>query len=155
MQKKKEPEKENQPEKKKEQKKENILIILDDIWREINLEKVGIPFKDDLTICKLVLVSRDENRLRKEMGAQKCFPIQPLQVEEDWHLLKNIAGDSVEGDQLRPIAIKVFAECGETQDFILFFSLILAQYIISIIFIIYTFNILLNNNLLFINLNKL
>ena len=65
----KEPEKENQPE------KENILIILDDIWREINLEKVGIPFKDDKTICKLVLVSRDENRLRKEMGAQKCFLI--------------------------------------------------------------------------------
>ena len=155
LQKKKEPEKENQPEKEKEQKKENILIILDDIWREITLERVGIPFKDDLTICKLVLVSRDENRLRKEMGAQKCFPIQPLQVEEDWHLLKNIAGDSVEGDQLRPIAIKVLAECGETQDFILFFSLILAQYIISIIFIIYTFNILLNNNLLFINLNKL
>ena len=147
--------KKNEPEKEKEQKKENILIILDDIWREINLEKVGIPFKDDMTICKLLLVSRDENRLPKEMGAQKCFPIQPLQVEEDWHLLKNIAGDSVEGDQLRPIAIKVLAEYGETQDFILFFSLILAQYIISIIFIIYTFNILLNNNLLFINLNKL
>ena len=106
LQKKKEPEKENQPE------KENILIILDDIWREINLEKVGIPFKDDKTICKLVLVSRDENRLRKEMGAQKCFLIQPLQAEEDWHLLKNIVGDSVEGDQLRPIAIKVLDECG-------------------------------------------
>ena len=112
LQKKKEPEKENQPEKEKEQKKENILIILDDIWTEINLEKVGIPFKDDLAICKLVLVSRDENQLCKEMGVQKCFSIQPLQVEEDWHLLKNIAGDSVEGDQLRPIAIKVLAECG-------------------------------------------
>ena len=57
LQKKKEPEKENQPEKEKEQKKEKILIILDDIWKEINLEKVGIPFKDDQTICKLVLVS--------------------------------------------------------------------------------------------------
>ena len=104
--------KENRPEKEKEQKKEKILIILDDIWKEINLEKVGIPFKDDQTICKLVLVSRDENRLRKDMGAQKCFQIKHLQGEEAWHLLKNTAGDSVEGDQLRPIAIEVLDKCG-------------------------------------------
>ena len=106
LQKKKEPEKGNQP------KKENILIILDDIWREINLEKVGIPFKDDQTICKLVLVSRDADLLRKDMGAQNFFPIQLLQGEEAWHLFKNIAGDSVEGEKLRPIAIKVLDECG-------------------------------------------
>ena len=112
LQKKKEPEKENQQEKEKEQKKENILIILDDIWREINLEKVGIPFKDDQTICKLVLVSRDIDLLRKEMGAQKYFQIQHLQREEAWCLLKKIAGDYVEGDQLQPTAIKVLDECG-------------------------------------------
>ena len=28
-------------------KKEKILIILDDIWKEIDLEEVGIPCKDD------------------------------------------------------------------------------------------------------------
>ena len=112
LQKKKESEKENQTEKEKEQKKEKILIILDDIWKEINLERVGIPFKDDQTICKLVLVSRDANLLRKDMGAQKCFQIQHLQGEEAWCLLKKIAGDSVEGDQLRPIANKVLDECG-------------------------------------------
>ena len=37
--------KEKEQEKGKEQKKEKILIILDDIWKEINLERVGIPFK--------------------------------------------------------------------------------------------------------------
>ena len=104
--------KDKEPEKKKDQKKEKILVILDDIWKEINLDKVGIPFKDEQTICKIVLVSRDANLLRKDMGAQKCFPIQPLQGEEAWHLLKNIAGDSVEGDQLQPMAIKVLDECG-------------------------------------------
>ena len=106
--------KEKEPEKEKEQKKEKILIILDDIWKEIKLEKVGIPFKDDQTICKLVLVSRDANLLHKDMevGAQECFQIQHLQGEEAWRLLKKIAGDAVEGDQLRPIAIKVLDECG-------------------------------------------
>ena len=96
----------------KELEKEKILIILDDVWKKINLETVGIPFKNDQTICKLVLVSRDANLLRKDMGAQKCFQIQNLQGEEAWCLLKKIAGDSVEGDQLRPIAIKVLDECG-------------------------------------------
>ena len=104
--------KDKEPEKEKDRMKEKILIILDDIWKEINLEKVGIPFKDDQTICKLVLVSRDENLLRRDMGAQKCFQIQHLQGEEAWCLLKKIAGDSVEGDQLRPIANKVLDECG-------------------------------------------
>ena len=60
----------------------------------------------------LVLVSRDANLLRKDMGAKKCFQIQHLQGEEAWCLLKKIAGDSVEGDQLRPIANKVLDECG-------------------------------------------
>ena len=82
-----------EPKKEKDQKKEKILIILDDIWKKINLETVGIPFKDDQTKCKLVLVSRDANLLRKDMGAQKCFQIQHLQGEEAWCLLKKIAGD--------------------------------------------------------------
>ena len=60
----------------------------------------------------LVLVSRDANLLRKDMGAQKCFQIQHLQEEEAWCLLKKIAGDFMEGDQLQPIAIKVLDECG-------------------------------------------
>ncbi|KAL6348525.1 hypothetical protein AAG906_013145 [Vitis piasezkii] len=93
-------------------KNEKILIILDDIWKEVNLEEVGIPSKDDHKDCKIVLVSRDEDLLRKDMCAQECFPIQHLQQEEAWHLFKKTAGDSVEGDQLRPIAIEVVNECG-------------------------------------------
>ncbi|RVW30942.1 putative disease resistance protein [Vitis vinifera] len=52
-------------------KKEKILIILDDIWKEVDLEKVGIPSKDDQKKCKIVLASRNEALLRKDMGAQE------------------------------------------------------------------------------------
>ncbi|RVX18822.1 hypothetical protein VitviT2T_021077 [Vitis vinifera] len=92
-------------------KYEKILIILDDIWMEVNLEEAGIPSKDDHKDCKIVLVSRDEDLLRKDMCAQECFPIQHLQEEEAWHLFKKTAGDSVEGDQLRPTAREVVNEC--------------------------------------------
>ncbi|KAL6324356.1 hypothetical protein AAG906_012960 [Vitis piasezkii] len=91
--------------------REKILIILDDIWKEVSLEEVGIPSEDDQKGCKIVLTSRNEDLLRKHMGAKECFPLQHLPKEEAWHLFKKTAGDSVEGDQLRPIAIEVVNEC--------------------------------------------
>ncbi|RVX18684.1 Disease resistance protein [Vitis vinifera] len=91
--------------------KEKILIILDDIWKEVSLEEVGIPSKDDQKGCKIVLASRNEDLLRKDMGAKECFPLQHLPKEEAWHLFKKTAGDSVEGGKLRPIAIEVVNEC--------------------------------------------
>ncbi|CBI34253.3 unnamed protein product, partial [Vitis vinifera] len=89
-----------------------ILIILDDIWREVDLEKVGIPCKGDETQCKIVLASRDGDLLCKNMGAQICFPVEHLPPEEAWSLFKKTAGDSVEENlELRPIAIQVVEEC--------------------------------------------
>ncbi|KAJ9682197.1 hypothetical protein PVL29_018192 [Vitis rotundifolia] len=90
-----------------------ILIILDDIWREVDLEQVGIPSKDDIwTQCKIVLASRDGDLLCKGMGTQICFPVEYLPLEEAWSLFKKTAGDSVEENlELRPIAIQVVKEC--------------------------------------------
>ena len=89
-----------------------ILIILDDIWREVDLEKVGIPCKGDETQCKIVLASRDGDLLCKGMGTQICFPMEYLPPEEAWSLFKKTAGDSVEENlELRPIAIQVVEEC--------------------------------------------
>ncbi|KAJ9682516.1 hypothetical protein PVL29_018436 [Vitis rotundifolia] len=93
-------------------KKEKILIILDDIWKEIDLEEVGIPWKDDEKECKIVLASRDGDILCKDMGAQICFPVEHLPPEEAWRFFKKTAGDSVEENlQLQPIAIEVVEEC--------------------------------------------
>ena len=92
-------------------KEGKILIILDDIWTEIDLEKVGIPCKGDETQCKLVLASRDD-LLCKDMGAQRCFPVKRLPPDEAWSFFKKTAGDSVEENlELQPIAIQVVEEC--------------------------------------------
>ncbi|KAJ9682200.1 hypothetical protein PVL29_018194 [Vitis rotundifolia] len=89
-----------------------ILIILDDIWREVDLEEVGIPSKGDETQCKIVLASRDGDLLCKNMGAQICFPVEHLPPEEAWSFFKKTTGDSVEENlELRPIAIQVVEEC--------------------------------------------
>ncbi|RVW64546.1 putative disease resistance protein [Vitis vinifera] len=93
-------------------KKRKILIILDDIWTEVDLREVGIPCKGDGTRCKILLTSRDRDLLCKDMGAQVCFPVEHLPPEEAWSLFKQTTGDSVEENlELRPIAIQVVEEC--------------------------------------------
>ncbi|KAJ9682454.1 hypothetical protein PVL29_018384 [Vitis rotundifolia] len=52
-----------------------ILIILDDLWAELELEKVGIPSPDDHKGCKLVLTSRNRQVLSNEMSTQKDFRV--------------------------------------------------------------------------------
>ncbi|XP_034707044.1 probable disease resistance protein At4g27220 [Vitis riparia] len=88
-----------------------ILIILDDIWAKLDLEKIGIPSPDHHKGCKLVLTSRNEHILSNEMDTQKDFRVQPLQEDETWILFKNTAGDSIENPELQPIAVDVAKEC--------------------------------------------
>ena len=93
-------------------KKQKILIILDDIWKEVDLEEVGIPSEDGQKQCKIVLASRDLQLLCKDMGAQKHFPVEHLPLEEAWSLFKEKAGDSLEKNlELRGLAIEVVKEC--------------------------------------------
>ncbi|RVW53233.1 Disease resistance protein [Vitis vinifera] len=91
--------------------KERVLIILDDLWKVVDLERVGIRSEDGQKECKIILASRDRRLLCQDMGAQKYFPVKHLPPEEAWSLFKKIAGDSVESFELRPIAIEVVEEC--------------------------------------------
>ncbi|XP_034707562.1 disease resistance protein At4g27190-like isoform X4 [Vitis riparia] len=92
-------------------KKEKILLILDDIWKVIDLEQVGIPCKDDRTACKVVLTSRQHGMLSKDMGTCKDFHVNHLCDEEAWKLFQRIAGDFEQEHDLRPIATEVLKKC--------------------------------------------
>ncbi|XP_028780999.1 putative disease resistance protein At3g15700 [Neltuma alba] len=89
-------------------KEKTILIILDDLWEKIDLEKLGIPSldthgkvdsekmgvppKDDYEGCKLLLTSRSQDILQKN-DAQKNFPLQVLNGEESWKLFEVMVGE--------------------------------------------------------------
>ena len=101
---------------KKRLKNEKILIILDDIWREVDLEGIRIPSckDDDVKECKIVFNFRDEELLYKGMDAQICFPVETLPPEEAWTLFNKATGvfDSMEENQkLRSIANQVVEKC--------------------------------------------
>ena len=70
-----------------------ILVILDDLWAELELDKIGIPSPaDHHKGCKLVLTSRYKDVLLNQMGTQKNFQVEHLKEEESWILFKNRAG---------------------------------------------------------------
>ncbi|KAK9214777.1 hypothetical protein WN944_006776 [Citrus x changshan-huyou] len=88
-----------------------ILVVLDNIWKHLDLETVGIPFGEDHKGCKLLLTARDLSVLLK-MGSKDNFLINNLNDEEAWRLFKMMAGDDVENRELKSTATDVARACG-------------------------------------------
>ncbi|KAK8508820.1 hypothetical protein V6N12_034922 [Hibiscus sabdariffa] len=88
-----------------------VLIILDDIWKELDLEEVGIPFGSQHKGCRILMTSRDKHVLCNVMGATETFVVGDLDEEEAWEFFKKMAGDCVESADVRPTAIEVANKC--------------------------------------------
>ncbi|KAH9753003.1 hypothetical protein KPL71_014925 [Citrus sinensis] len=77
-------------------KEKRVLIILDNIWTELELDVVGIPSgdvaekdrKDDQRRCTIILTSRKQDLLRIDMSCQKNFPIDALPRKEALQLFE-------------------------------------------------------------------
>ncbi|CAI9777625.1 unnamed protein product [Fraxinus pennsylvanica] len=61
------------------QKMERFVLILDDVWKRIDAEKIGIPSKRDG--CKLVITSRSEEVCRS-MCCKKIIKVNTLSEQE-------------------------------------------------------------------------
>ncbi|KAJ6928821.1 disease resistance gene NBS-LRR family protein [Populus alba x Populus x berolinensis] len=84
-----------------------VLVILDDIWKELKLEDVGIPHEG----CKILMSSRNEYVLSREMGANKNFPIQFLPANEAWNFFEKMVGVTVKNPSLQLVAAEVAKRC--------------------------------------------
>ncbi|CAL5431309.1 unnamed protein product [Camellia sinensis] len=74
-----------------------VLVILDDVWKKLELKDIGIPFGADHKSCKIVLTSRSE-AVCNDMHTQKKITVQVLPEDEAWNLFKEHAGISDEGE---------------------------------------------------------
>lgn len=72
--------------------KKKILVILDNIWTSLDLERVGMPLGDE---CKVMLTSIRLSVLSNDMGSQKNFLVSILTEEEGWRLSQKMAGDRI------------------------------------------------------------
>ncbi|CDP09602.1 unnamed protein product [Coffea canephora] len=85
-----------------------ILVILDDIWKELDLKSLGIPVKGECKSLKVILTSRSSDACR-DMGAE-IFEVNVLPKEEAWLLFKEVAEIS-DDFALSGVAKQVAEEC--------------------------------------------
>ncbi|KAL6272557.1 hypothetical protein ACE6H2_023249 [Prunus campanulata] len=86
---------------------DRILIVLDDVWTELDFEAIGLPSRLTHKGCKVLLTSRDSD-VCNAMGSQKNFTIPALTPEESWELFREIVGKPLDYPDL---AKRVMNEC--------------------------------------------
>ncbi|KAL5563168.1 hypothetical protein UlMin_032915 [Ulmus minor] len=92
---------------------DKILIILDDIWSELELSKAGIYFNaDDQRGCKILLVSRDQEVLYSGMRVRKNIEVKVLSNSESMSLFYKYVGDKADNPDFKTLANQVVGECG-------------------------------------------
>ncbi|CAL9025132.1 unnamed protein product, partial [Prunus brigantina] len=83
-----------------------ILIVLDDVWTELDFEAIGLPYGPHKG-CKVLLTSRN-SEVCNAMGSQEIFTIPVLTPEESWELFREIIGKPLDYPDL---AKQVTNEC--------------------------------------------
>ncbi|KAK1318534.1 Disease resistance protein [Acorus calamus] len=91
-------------------KEKRILLILDDMWEKVDLDKVGIPHGDAHPGCKIILTTRFMDVCR-EMETDKEMKVTVLSEEDAWVLFSQSAGDVVELEEIKLHAKAVSREC--------------------------------------------
>ncbi|PAL62132.1 hypothetical protein CEJ83_21075, partial [Acinetobacter baumannii] len=70
-----------------ESKSRKMLIILDDVWNQLDLEKVGIPVGDRDNCCKILLTTRLQP-VCDRMGCDTQIQLGVLKQDEGLDLLR-------------------------------------------------------------------
>ncbi|XP_039173477.1 uncharacterized protein LOC120286448 [Eucalyptus grandis] len=96
-----------------EERKKKVLIILDNLWKGLDLKSVGIPCGHDNKVigCKLLLTSRFQDVLRREMGCDRDFHLKELRDEEAKRLFESMVGDKVHDDPFKSLVDEAIHKC--------------------------------------------
>ncbi|KAH9688937.1 AAA domain-containing protein [Citrus sinensis] len=90
-------------------KEKKILVILDDIWTNLDLENVGIPF--GVRGCRVLMTARSQDVLSSKMDCQNNFLIGVLNESEARDLFKKLVGDKIENNDLKSLAMNIVKAC--------------------------------------------
>ena len=90
---------------------EKILIVIDDIWKPLELKALGIPFGDDQKGCKLLLTSRFHDVLYNGMDTKHLFLVGVLSEDEAMNLFEKIVGDLAKTPEIQPNMLEIVKEC--------------------------------------------
>ncbi|KAG6729359.1 hypothetical protein I3842_01G024400 [Carya illinoinensis] len=91
-------------------KVESFLLILDDVWEKIDLDKLGVPRPSDHEGCKIILTCRSFD-VCGVMPTDFEFKMSVLRDEVAWQLFSRYARDVVSLEHIRPLAEAICREC--------------------------------------------
>ncbi|KAF9667161.1 hypothetical protein SADUNF_Sadunf16G0304300 [Salix dunnii] len=91
-------------------REKKLLIILDDVWKVVNLKEIGIPFGEAHKGCTVILTTRLRDICSYMDCQQKVF-LRILSENEAWVLFKINADLHEEDFNLNTVAKKVAREC--------------------------------------------
>ncbi|KAL2523655.1 putative disease resistance protein [Abeliophyllum distichum] len=88
-------------------KEGRFVLILDDVWKQIDAEKIGIPPRSDG--CRLVITSRLEE-VCHWMGCQRIIKVNTLSKQEAWELFLEKLGRELD-PEVEEICKKMVKRC--------------------------------------------
>ncbi|XP_060209983.1 putative disease resistance protein At4g10780 [Lycium barbarum] len=89
--------------------RKNIVIILDDVWDRLCLEKLGDPLR--VEGCRLILTTRSYEVCQK-MGCQKLLEVENLNTYDAWELFRKSLGcETVLRPDIEPVAKSMAGRC--------------------------------------------
>ncbi|XP_063942188.1 probable disease resistance protein At4g27220 [Daucus carota subsp. sativus] len=93
---------------------EKILIILDDVWKEIPLHRIGISLGDgDSSTHRKILLTSRKKRVCMDNKCLHPVKIAPLGPEEAWQMFRNtVVPDNIYLLPDESLALEVCNQCG-------------------------------------------
>ncbi|XP_058787876.1 uncharacterized protein LOC131662183 [Vicia villosa] len=90
---------------------EKILLILDDVWGDIDFNEIGIPYSDNHKGCRIIVTTRSL-LVCKKLGCIKTIQLDLLSEEDAWIMFKRYAGLSETSTQVfLDKGLKIANEC--------------------------------------------
>ncbi|RWR73013.1 putative disease resistance protein [Cinnamomum micranthum f. kanehirae] len=92
-------------------RRKKFLLLLDDVWKMIDLFDVGIPPLNQVDGCKVVLTTRSL-KVCQQMKTNKDVKVETLSEDEAWNLFITSVGDVAMTSDIKQLAGGIVKECG-------------------------------------------
>ena len=99
--------------------KSRFLLLLDDVWKEIDLMNLGIPIPSSKNGCKVIMISRSQSHcyikhVDRSDAATRSFPISTLTESEAWIFFQRYVAGRLNFDsgEITRLAKSMAQKCG-------------------------------------------
>lgn len=92
--------------------RKRFMLLLDDVWKKVDLTNIGVPFPTRENGCKVVLTTRSRE-VCGNMGVDDPMEVQCLEENDAWDLFRRKVGDKtlLSHPDIPQLASKIAEKC--------------------------------------------